>query len=318
MKRQVIIVSVLLAVLAVFPLFTQLTGQPFLRDVANRVMILGLAAVSLNFILGYGGLVSFGHAAFIGLGGYAVGILASHGMTAGPLQLLAAIAISAAFAFVAGLLALKTRGVHFIMITMAFAQMAYYMLRALKAYGGDDGLPIRMRSDFGVFSLGNGLTLYYVSFAALMLGIWLVHRFEGSRFGLVLVAARDNEKRVIASGFDPFRYQLAAYVMAGAMAGAAGFLLANFAGFISPAVGDWTRSAQLMFMVILGGAATLAGPLVGAAIYLALEEILSRQTTYWQFFFGAILLGYVLVVRGGLWNDLTARLGLGGRQERAA
>jgi branched-chain amino acid transport system permease protein len=318
MRRQTVIVVVLLALLAVFPLITAVTGQPFLRDVANRVMILGLAAVSLNFILGYGGLVSFGHAAFIGLGGYAVGILASHGMTAGPIQLAAAVSISAVFAFVTGLLALKTRGVHFIMITMAFAQMAYYMLRALKAYGGDDGLPIRLRSDFGLFSLGNGLTLYYVSLFALVAGILLVHRLAGSRFGLVLVAARDNEKRVMASGFDPFRYQLVAYVLAGAMAGVAGFLLANFAGFISPAVGDWTRSAQLMFMVILGGAATLAGPLVGAAVYLALEEILSRQTTYWQFFFGAILLGYVLVVRGGLWADLASRFGAGGQAGRAA
>lgn len=307
MKRQLWITLALLALLAVFPLITAATGQPFLRDVANRVMILGLAAVSLNFILGYGGLVSFGHAAFIGLGGYAVGILASHGTTSGPLQLVAAIGLSALFAGLTGLLALKTRGVHFIMITMAFAQMAYYGLRALKAYGGDDGLPIRRRSDFGLFTLADGLTLYYVSFAALALGLLLVHRLAGSRFGLVLVAARDNERRVVAAGFDPFRFQLVAYVIAGVMAGVAGFLLANFAGFISPAVGDWTRSAQLMFMVILGGAATLAGPLLGAVLYLALEEILSRFTTYWQFIFGAILLGYVLVMRGGLWREVTAR-----------
>jgi branched-chain amino acid transport system permease protein len=306
MKRQTAIALVLLLALALFPLVTAATGQPFLRDVATRTMILGLAAVSLNFILGYGGLVSFGHAAFIGIGGYAVGILASHGVTSGPLQLLVAIGLSAAFAAITGMLALKTRGVHFIMITMAFAQMAYYGLRALKAYGGDDGLPIRRRSDFGLFTLADGLTLYYVSLAALALGVLLVHRFAGSRFGLVLVAARDNERRVAASGFDPFRFQLAAYVIAGAMAGAAGFLLANFAAFVSPAVGDWTRSAQLMFMVILGGAGTLAGPLIGAIAYLALEEVLSRLTTYWQFFFGAFLLVYVLIVRGGLLRDLTA------------
>ena len=304
MKRQVRITLALLALLAIFPLITAVTGQPFLRDVANRVMILGLAAVSLNFILGYGGLVSFGHAAFIGLGGYAVGILVSHGITSGPLQLAVAISISALFAWATGLLALKTRGVHFIMITMAFAQMAYYGLRALKAYGGDDGLPIRRRSDFGLFTLADGLTLYYVSFAALAFGMLLVHRLSGSAFGLVLVAARDNEKRVTASGLDPLRFQLAAYVIAGAMAGVAGLLLANFTGFISPAVGDWTRSAQLMFMVILGGAATLAGPLAGAIVYLVFEEVLSRLTTYWQFFFGAILLGYVLIGRGGIGQDI--------------
>jgi branched-chain amino acid transport system permease protein len=314
MKRQIWITLALLALLALFPLITAATGQPFMRDVANRVMILGLAAVSLNFILGYGGLVSFGHAAFIGLGGYAVGIMASHGLTGGPLQLAVSIGVSAVFAFITGLLALKTRGVHFIMITMAFAQMAYYGLRALKAYGGDDGLPIRRRSDFGLFTLADGLTLYYVSFVALALGILLVHFLANSRFGLVLTAARDNEKRVIASGLDPFRFQLAAYVIAGAMAGVAGFLLANFAGFISPAVGDWTRSAQLMFMVILGGAATLAGPLVGAATYLALEEILSRYSSHWQFFFGAILLGYVLAARGGLWRDIVARLSMKAHQ----
>jgi branched-chain amino acid transport system permease protein len=313
MKRGVWITLALLALLAVFPLITQMTGQPFLRDVANRVMILGLAAVSLNFILGYGGLVSFGHAAFIGLGGYAVGIMASHGITSGPLQLAVSIGVSALFAFVTGLLALKTRGVHFIMITMAFAQMAYYGLRALKAYGGDDGLPIRRRSDFGLFTLADGLTLYYVSFVTLALGLLLAHRLAGSRFGLVLVAARDNERRVVASGLDPFRFQIVAYVIAGAMAGVAGFLLANFAGFISPAVGDWTRSAQLMFMVILGGAATLAGPLVGAMVFLVLEEVLSRLTTYWQFFFGAVLLGYVLVARGGIWRDLAGRLNLKAR-----
>jgi branched-chain amino acid transport system permease protein len=308
MKRQVWVTLTLLGLLAFFPLVTAATGQPFLRDVANRVMILGLAAVSLNFILGYGGLVSFGHAAFIGLGGYVVGIFASQGLTNGPLQLVVSICVSAFFAFITGLLAIKTRGVHFIMITMAFGQMAYYGLRALKAYGGDDGLPIRRRSDFGLFTLADSLTLYYVSFTALVLGLLLAHRLASSRFGLVLIATRDNERRVVASGLNPYRFQLVAYVIAGAMAGVAGFLLANFAGFISPAVGDWTRSAQLMFMVILGGAATLAGPLIGAATYLALEEILSRFTSYWQFFFGAILLGYVLVARGGLWRDIVARL----------
>lgn len=303
LSAQPILALALLAIFGAVPLLTAALDQPFLRDVANRAMILGLAAVSLNLILGYGGLVSFGHAAFVALGGYASAILASHGITDGALQLLAAVSGAAGFAFLTGLVALRTSGVHFIMITMAFAQMAYYGLRALKAYGGDDGLPVRARSTLGPFDLSHELTLYYVSLAALAGGIWLVARLAASRFGLVLVVARENDRRVVASGLDPNRYRLGAYVIAGAIAGVSGFLLANFAGFVSPALGDWTRSAQLMFMVILGGAGTLAGPLAGAAAYLILEEGFSRLTTYWQFLMGGTLLGYVLLFRGGALGD---------------
>jgi branched-chain amino acid transport system permease protein len=277
------------------------SGQIFFADMLIRITILAIAASSLNLLIGFSGLVSFGHAVYIGIGGYAVGILAYHGVTAGWLQLLTALGVSAGFALLTGLIALRTRGVHFIMITMAMSQMAYFVLVGLKQYGGDDGLTINERSAFAApFDIENRLTLHLVCAATLALVVFLLARIRGSRFGLVLAAAKDNESRVRAAGYDPYLYRLAAYVIAGVIGGLAGFLLGNFTNFVTPEMMGWTRSGELMFMLILGGVGTLAGPIVGAAAYLVIEEVLSKWTVYWHLPFGLLLIGVVLFSRGGL------------------
>ena len=305
-----VLTSALLVVLAAAPPALSAMGASFWTDVINRIMILAVAATSLNLLIGLGGLISFGHAVYLGLGGYAVGIAAEHGVGDGFTQLAIAIASSAAFALLTGLVALRTRGVHFIMITMAFAQMVYFVMIGLKTYGGDDGLTINERSRFPApFDLENRLALYYASLAVLALSTLLYARLRGSRFGLVLLAAKSSERRVRASGFEPYRYRLAAYVIAGALCGVAGFLDANFTSFITPETMGWTRSGELMFMVILGGVGSLAGPLVGAGAFLLIEEALGSVTIYWRFWFGLFLIAVVLFARGGLVGLVTRRSG---------
>ena len=298
----------LLLALAAAPPALDVLGVPFWTDVLNRVTILALAAVSLNILVGLGGLASFGHAVYLGIGGYAVGIAADAGLDNGFAQLALALGVSALFALLTGAVALRTRGVHFIMITMAFAQMVYFVMIGLKNYGGDDGLTINGRSVFpGPLDIENKLTLYYASLAALALGALLFARLKGSRFGTVLAASRANERRVAAAGFDPYRYRLAAFAMAGALCGLAGFLNANFANFVTPDLMSWTRSGELLFMVILGGVGAVAGPLLGAAAFVLMEEAFGSWTIYWHFPFGLFLIAVVLFARGGLVGLLTGR-----------
>jgi branched-chain amino acid transport system permease protein len=294
------VIAGLLAVLALIPLYAALTGDTFAMTLFTRVLILALAAVSLNLIMGYGGMVSFGHAAYLGLGGYAVGILAKEGIGSGFVQWPAAIAVSALFALVVGALSLRTRGVYFIMITLAFAQMAYYVAIGLDRYGGDDGLTIYKRSRFGVIDLNNKTLFYYLCFALLLASIYLVSRIVNSRFGLVIQGARSNERRMRAIGFPVFRYKLVCFVIAGALCGLAGALLATHTSFISPAMMFWTRSGDLMVMVVLGGLATPFGPLIGTVTYLLLEEALSRVTEYPGLFLGPALLLVAIYLHGGV------------------
>jgi branched-chain amino acid transport system permease protein len=297
----------LIVLLAVAPPALTAAGSPFWAEVLNRVMILTIAATSLNLLIGLGGLISFGHAVYLGIGGYAVGISAFHGIESGFAHLAIAILLSAAFALVTGLIALRTRGAHFIMITLAFGQMVYFVMIGLKQYGGDDGLTIDTRSVFPApLSLESRTGLYYVTLAVLAvvtLGLAVVRR---SRFGLVLAAAKGNEKRAAAVGFDPYRYRLVAFVIAGVVCAIAGFLNANFTNFVTPEMIGWTRSGELMFMVILGGVGTISGPLIGAAIFLLVEEVLGSITEYWHFWFGLFLLGVVLYAKGGLLGVLLA------------
>jgi branched-chain amino acid transport system permease protein len=298
----------LLAVIALVPLYAALTGNTFIVTLFTRVLILALAAVSLNLIMGYGGMVSFGHAAYLGLGGYAVGILAKEGIGSGFVQWPVAIAVSALFALVVGALSLRTRGVYFIMITLAFAQMVYYVAIGLDRYGGDDGLTIHKRSQFGVLIDLNNKTLFYYLCLALLLGsIYLVARIVNSRFGLVIQGARSNERRMRAIGFPVFRYKLACFVIAGALCGLAGALLANHTNFISPAMMFWTRSGDLMVMVVLGGLATPFGPLIGTVTYLLLEEALSRVTEYSGLILGPMLLLVAVYLHGGIDGLLQRR-----------
>jgi branched-chain amino acid transport system permease protein len=290
----------LLVVLALIPFYAALTGNTFAMTLFTRILILALAAVSLNLIMGYGGMISFGHAAYLGLGGYTVGILAKEGINSGLVQWPAAIAVSALFALVVGALSLRTRGVYFIMITLAFAQMVYYVAIGLDRYGGDDGLTIYKRSQFGVVDLNNKTLFYYLCLALLLASIYLVSRLVNSRFGLVIQGARSNERRMRAIGFPVFRYRLACFVIAGALCGLAGALLANHTNFISPAMMFWTRSGDLMVMVVLGGLATPFGPLIGTVTYLLLEEALSRVTEYPGLFLGPTLLLVAIYLHGGI------------------
>lgn len=298
---RTVLTATMLALLALVPLYAAVTGEPFALTLFTRIVIMAIAAVSLDLIMGYGGMVSFGHAAYLGIGGYAVGILWKEGIASGFVQWPAAIAISALFALVVGALSLRTRGVYFIMITLAFAQMIYYVAQGLDRYGGDDGLTIGQRSSFaGLIDLNNNTLFYYICFAALISSIYLVSRIVNSRFGLVIQGARSNERRMRAIGFPVFRYRLVCFVIAGALCGFAGALLANHTNFISPAIMFWTRSGDLMVIVILGGLGTPFGPVIGAVVYLILEEALSRVTEYSGLFLGPALLLVAIYLRGGI------------------
>ena len=294
-------VAALFTVLALLPLYCHVTGNFFLLSLFTRIIILAIAAVSLNLIMGFGGMVSFGHAAYIGIGGYTVGILAHEGISAGLIQWPLALLVSALFALVIGALSLRTRGVYFIMITLAFAQMIYYVAVGLSRYGGDDGLTINRRSQFaGLVNLSNKTLFYYLCFALLLAVAYLVWRLVNSRFGLVIRGSRSNDRRMRAIGFPTFRYRLACFVIAGTICGLAGILLANHTDFISPAMMHWTRSGDLIIMAVLGGMGSVLGPVIGAVALLVLEELLSRITEYWQIILGPMLLGVVLFARGGI------------------
>ncbi|CCE02324.1 branched-chain amino acid ABC transporter permease [Bradyrhizobium sp. STM 3809] len=309
MKSQLnvssIVAIMVVAGLVLLPVYSNLTGNIFILTLFTRIVILALAAVSLNLIMGYGGMMSFGHAAYLGIGGYAVGILAQEGIGSGWAQFAVAIAVSALYALVIGALSLRTRGVYFIMITLAFAQMAYYVASGLARYGGDDGLTVYKRSDFGgLINLGNRVQFYYLCLACLLAVVVLVWRIVNSRFGLVLQGLRSNEQRMQAIGFPSKRYKLACFVIAGMLCGLSGALLANNTDFVSPAVMYWTRSGDLMVMVILGGMGTLMGPVVGSVVFLVLEEVLSQLTEYWALIMGPLLLLIVLFGRGGIMGML--------------
>ncbi|MBM85217.1 MAG: branched-chain amino acid ABC transporter permease [Rhodospirillaceae bacterium] len=290
-----------LAFLALLPGYVLWSGQIFYLDLANRLMILSIAAVGLNLILGHGGMISFGHAAYLGIGAYCVGIPAYYGIYNGFIQIALSVGCSALFALVTGLICLRTKGVYFIMITMAFSQMVFFAFVSIEEYGGDDGLVIDVRSEFaGLLDIQDPNSLYYFIFVSLLGSLYLVHRIMRSRFGLVIEGARGNERRMQAIGFDTYRYRLVCYVIAGAICGYAGALLGNFTNFIAPEMMDWTASGELIFMVVLGGTGTLLGPVLGAAAFVLLEEWLSAITIYWQLIFGTLLIVVVLFWHGGI------------------
>ena len=301
-----IVVAAVVTVLVLVPVYVALGGNSFMMSLATRIIILAMAAVSLNLIMGFGGMVSFGHAAYLGIGGYMVGILAKEGIPSGFLQWPLALAASALFALAVGALSLRTRGVYFIMITLAFAQMIYYVAIGLDRYGGDDGMTIYRRSQFGgLIDLSNKVVFYYLCLVLLLASVYLVWRIVNSRFGLLIQGARSNDRRMRAIGFPTYRYKLACFVISGTLCGLAGALLANHTDFISPAIMHWTRSGDLIVMAVLGGMGTVFGPVIGALAFLALEEALSGITEYWQIIIGPIFLLVVLFARGGIDGLLT-------------
>ena len=302
--KKLVAVAVLVCL---FPLAMQAIDQGFYISFATRILIYAMAAASLNLVLGYGGMVSFGHAAFFGAGAYIVGILAVEGITSVWLVWPAAIAVAALAALVIGAISLRTRGVYFIMITLAFAQMMYYIFISMKAYGGDDGLPLAARSTpgFGV-SLSNDFVWYYLVLALLAAVLYLLHRLVHARFGRVIEAIRENETRATAIGYPVYRYKLVCFVISGAIAGLAGALIANQTSYVGPALLHWVQSGTLMVMVILGGVGRFWGGPVGAAVLLLLEELFSGSpllgpfALHWQLPVGAILLAVVLFAPRGI------------------
>jgi branched-chain amino acid transport system permease protein len=294
-----------LALLLALPLAAYSVGDTFYVGLATRVLVFALAASSLNLILGFGGMVSFGHAAFLGIGAYSVAILMQNGIASAWIAWPLAILLTALVSLLIGWISLRTQGVYFIMITLAFAQMLYYLIISLKAYGGDDGLSLAARSSVGWgVDLSIDVHLYYLSLGALAMAMVFMVRLLNARFGHVLQAIRENEVRMTALGFAVFRYKLAAFTLAGAVAGLAGVLFANLNGFVSPAMMQWSQSGMLMMMVILGGVGHLYGGVIGAIAFLLLEEFLSHYTMHWQLGLGAVLLGVVLFAPNGITSLL--------------
>lgn len=300
-----------------FPFFADAIGQAAWTPLVARILIYGIAAASLNLALGYGGMVSFGHAAFFGLGGYVAAVMAQAARLGEPAfgvlpacdhlfaVVAAAMALGGVLASVIGALSLRTSGVQFIMITLAFAQMAYFLFASLKAYGGDDGLTMRRRLALGSLDMRDDKTLYFLALSAAAIAIFLGWRIVVSRFGRTLAGIRQNEARMQAIGVSPYPYKLVAFILSGVGAAAAGALMANQMRFVSPDMMHWTKSGELMIMVILGGVGTLLGPFLGAAALVGLETFLGGLTENWQFYLGPLLLAVVLFTHGGLMGLLT-------------
>ena len=284
----------------VFPFAADALGGGYYVGVATRVMIFALAASSLNLVVGYGGMISFGHAAFFGAGAYSVAILAQEGAVSALAAWPLAVAVSAACALVIGAVSLRTRGLYFIMITLAFAQMLYYFFVSLKAYGGEDGINLAARSRLPGLDLRDDATFYLIVLALLAVCLYLLKRLAASRFGAVLRGIRENEGRMTALGYPTYRFRLVCFAIAGGVAGLAGALIVNQHGFVSPNLLHWTQSGTLLIMLILGGVGRLYGGVAGAAAMLLLEEFLSNWTGYWQFSLGLVLLFVVLRAPGGI------------------
>jgi branched-chain amino acid transport system permease protein len=298
----------ILAALLALPLVMQAVGQPFYTVLASRILIFAMVATSLNLLVGFGGMVSFGHAAFFGTGAYVVGILMYHGVSSAWIGWPMAVAVAALAALVIGAISLRTRGVYFIMITLAFAQMLYFVFVSFRTYGGDDGLALEHRSQIGFdLDLKPDITFYYVVLAVVCTVFYAVFRLVNARFGRVLQGIRENETRMEALGYAVYRYKLIAFVIAGGIAGLGGALLANQNGLASPNMLHWSQSGMLLIMVILGGVGFLYGGVLGAAVLLLLEEILSGYTMHWQLGVGCVLLAVVLFAPNGLGSLLRAR-----------
>jgi branched-chain amino acid transport system permease protein len=293
--------------LALLPLLSPIAGGSYLLLVAERALIFAIAAISLELLIGAGGLVSFGHAAFLGIGAYAAGIAASHGLGTLVFALPAALGAAALFALLTGAIAVRTRGVYFIMITLAFGQMAFFVAGSLAPYGGDDGLSWPARTlVFGTRVLENRLVFFYAALALAAASWLVVSRLVASRFGRVLRGLTDSETRMRALGFAPYRFHLTAYVIAGTLCGLAGFLLGNQVEFVSPAYMHWQRSGELIVMVLLGGTGTLYGPVLGALALIVLEETLARLTEHWKAILGPLLVLVVLFAKGGIAGAIEA------------
>ncbi len=319
MTRETLINIAIIAILAAIPAVAVALGETFYLTLATRIAILALAAVGLNIALGLGGLVSFGHAAFFGLGGYAAGILAIHAFNMEPLAFglpgtksmpviwLAAFVLAALVALPIGAISLRTSGVYFIMITLAFAQMVFYFAISWPAYGGEDGLSFYTRNEFPGLQAAQPLPFLMICYGLLAVGLVAFDRIQRSRFGAALQAARQNDVRLASVGIEPFGIRLAAFVVSAAITAVAGALFADLNRFVSPSMLSWHMSGELIVLIILGGTGRLFGPVAGAILYVLLEYVLGGITERWQFFLGLVLLAVVLFARGGMIGLLAGR-----------
>jgi branched-chain amino acid transport system permease protein len=312
------VAALLLVALGLVPVLSALFGQPFWTTLFTRILIFALAATGLNLVLGFGAMVSFGHAMYIGIGAYAVGILSFYGIDSGVVQLLAALGVGAVVALGVGAVCLRTSGMAFIMITLAFAQMMFFLAVSLREYGGDDGMQLKSRSLVAGLDLNDATTLYYLAYALLLAVLFGLHRIIHSRFGMVIRGCRSNERRMSALGFPTLRYKLSAYVLSALVCVVAGMLLANLARFVSPSYMAWTVSGELIVMTVLGGLGTLIGPVAGATALLLVEEGLSSLKVgipavdnvinqHWLALIGLFVIFVVLVLKQGLYGWLVAR-----------
>jgi branched-chain amino acid transport system permease protein len=320
--RGTLLNAALFALLPLTAVAAELLDEPFIITLATKTAILALAGVGLNVALGLGGLVSLGHAAFFGIGGYAMGVLAFHAQSYTPLMewpflidgsksmpviWLIAVVVGALAALLIGLLSLRTSGVYFIMITLAFGQMLYYFAISWPAYGGEDGLSIYVRNGFPGLNTLDPIQFFAIAFALLAIVLFGAGRLAASPFGLALAAARQNPERVETVGLSPYRLRLLAFVISGAVTALAGALFADLNRFVSPTMLSWQMSGEIMIFVILGGVGRLFGPVAGAALFILLEHVLGGLSDYWLVFLGLLLLLVVLFARGGMIGALAGR-----------
>lgn len=321
LSREMIFNIVLVCLLPAVVFAAQASGQMFYITLATRVAILALAATGLNLVLGLGGLVSFGHAAFFGIGGYAAGILSVHALSGDPLLFglpgsssmpviwLVAALVAGLAGLGIGVISLRTSGVYFIMITLAFSQMIFYFAISWPAYGGEDGLSMTLRNSFpGVSSTMRPANFFWICYGVLLAGAAIFAIIRASRFGAALQSARQNAVRVASVGIRPFPIQLVAFALSGMMIAVAGALFADLNRFVSPSMLSWHMSGELIVLIILGGTGRLFGPLAGAALYVAFEYLLGGLTERWQLFLGLVLLATVLFARGGLVGLVAGRV----------
>lgn len=309
--------TLLLAMAVALPLVLHAQGQDFYISMISRMMIYGIAACSLNLILGFGGLVSFGHAAFLGIGAYAVGIMITENVTNGWLNFAVAMGVSALAAAVIGAISLRTRGVYFIMITLAFAQMGYFVFVSLKQFGGDDGMAVAAASNFGLFKLATANSVYFCALALLLaLTLW-VDQLSRSPFGMALQAGRQNARRASSLGLALRGYQLTAYVLSAVLCGVAGMLLANLNAYVSPSSMSWVVSGDLIVMVVLGGMGTVMGPVVGAFLFMCTEEVLKSWSDHWMAVFGLLIVAIAMLGKAGVVGWLQRRAALSNKENRA-
>lgn len=320
--RATLVTALIFAALPAFALWAEAAGEPYWTGIAARIALLALAGTGLNLALGLGGMVSFGHAAFFGIGAYVAGISATHAMNyeailewpfviEGTDQMPAiwasAMALGALVALPIGALSLRTSGVYFIMITLAFAQMIFYFAVSWPEYGGEDGLPIYVRNAFPGLDSYDPPTFFGLAFAALLLGAGLVQMLSASRFGQALQMARLSEPRLATSGVAAFPIRLAAFAISAAITALAGAMTADLNGFAGPTMLSWHFSGELIVLVILGGVGRAAGPVAGAMLLVAMEVFVGGITERWQLWLGVVLLLAVLFFRGGIVGALAGR-----------